>query len=383
MSAAWVFLRPLDVVSFRDGRPFSAGLTSTARSTLPRPTSTGGAIKTVFGTEPVSIEGPVLVDPTEPATLLLPAPADLVVDEHTGSATRLHPDNPDASTPPGVVTDLDPHDAPAGGAEGLAGKLRLLYGEGEPVAAYLPADTLGRYLQGDPSDALEAVAREAAGSAGPGGLTPFVRERRVGLARHSRSETAGRTAVTGFFYLAEFLRVPDTAATVETSIGFACRVTFEGDVPEPRSRIVKLGGEGRQAEVTVRPIMDGDRFGLPAPPVGIGGDSDDGGGDERDVVLYLATPAVFADGWMPPVGDGTRIMAACVSGPEAVASWAPERNQPRPLRWAVGAGSVYFLRFADGPTASTFVADWHGRCLPQAHDRLRTVGFGLCLTGKW
>ena len=30
-----------------------------------------------------------------------------------------------------------------------------------------------------------------------------------------------------------------------------------------------------------------------------------------------------------------------------------------------------------------FVNQYHGRCLPQADDRLRTAGFGMCLTGRW
>ncbi|HEX5493324.1 MAG TPA: type III-B CRISPR module-associated Cmr3 family protein [Mycobacteriales bacterium] len=370
MSTAWVVLQPLDVLTFRDGRPFSAGLTALARSTFPRPTSTGGAIKALFGAEPARIHGPLLADVGPPAALLLPAPADIVVDRVSGAARRLHPDDLPEHDPgvAGLVCDLDGVDSVNG-----PGRLRLPHGSGEPAQAFLDTDALGRYLAGDPADALDTLSGGGAATA----PERLVSERRVGLARHARSHTAGRTAVPGFLYLAEFLRFPPAG---EDRIGFACRVEFDDRVPAPRTDVVRFGGEGRQARVTVW-SSDEDRSGEPG---GQGGPGEplslpDPPPDVSDgrVLLYLASPAVFTGGWMPPLDSGARLVAACVTGPEPVASQAFR------LRWAVAAGSVYFLQFTTGPAASRFVETYHNTCLPQAHERLRTVGFGLCLTGRW
>ena len=391
-SVVWVLFQPLDVVTFRDGRSFTAGTTASARTTLPRPTSTGGALTAVFGDRPDRIAGPVLasVDP-DGARLVLPVPADLVVDRD-GLPHRLHPDMP-VDLPAGVAVscDLD--------ASGVGATFRLLGGGGKPAPGALGGDAVAGYLRGEPERALAAVA-----AAEPAAL---VRERRLGLARHSRgaADGRGRTAVTGFLYVGEFWRA---RADAEARLGFACRVWFDRAAPTPVARIVRLGGEGRQARVRVLPDATVDPPAGQAGPssaVGTGvavGDGTSGGRspalavpDRPDgfpggqVLLYLATPAVFPDGWLPAGIDGADLVAACTAGPEAVAGWAPDPDgppgggRPRPVRWAVGAGSVYFLRFGDEDAARVFARRFHGRCLPQAQDWLRTVGFGMCLVGVW
>ncbi|SNQ49703.1 hypothetical protein FRACA_3640001 [Frankia canadensis] len=71
-------------------------------------------------------------------------------------------------------------------------------------------------------------------------------------------------------------------------------------------------------------------------------------------------------------------------GPEVIAGVSGASGRGRPLRWAVGAGSVYHLRFDDdGAAAVRWARDVHGRCLPQAEEWMTTVGFGMCLVGRW
>jgi CRISPR type III-B/RAMP module-associated protein Cmr3 len=350
---AWVLFQALDVLTFRDGRPFMTGMTSTARTTLPRPTSTGGALNRVFGCSPREVAGPVLVSLLPPSTALLPAPLDLVVDGQTGH--RLHPDAP---VPAGVVTDLSDR--------GRLEDFQLLGGEGEPSPRLLDAGSVSAYLDGRPEPALDVLTSTA-------GEAPLVKERRLGLARHERSVPgAGRTAVPGFLYLAEFWR---PAVRYEEHLWFGCRVWFDDRVPETVTGVVPLGGESRQSRVMV--VADEEASGalrLPAPPTVF---------PDGRLLLYLATPAIFPDGWLPPPAPGLTVNGACVAGPQPITGWSPADQAARPLRWSVDAGSVYFLTFDEPAAAQRFAERYHGRCLPQAERWMRTVGFGMCLVGRW
>lgn len=350
---AWALFQALDVLTFRDGRPFSTGMTSTARTTMPRPTSTGGALNRVFGASPQEIAGPLLVSLLSPSTVLLPAPLDLVVENQTWR--RLHPDAADSA---GVVSDLSERD----GLEDF----QLLGGGGEPSPRLLDTASMTAYLDGRPEVALDVLTSTV-------GQEPLVRERRLGLARHPRSVSGvGRTAVPGFLYLAEFWR---PAVRYEEHLWFGCRVWFDDDrVPAAAAGVVPLGGEGRQSRVVVVAETDATAPRLPARPT----DYPDG-----RLLLYLATPSVFPDGWLPPAAPGLTVTAACVPGPQPITGWSPADQAARPLRWAVDAGSVYFLTFDDPAAAQRFAERYHGRCLPQAERWMQTVGFGMCLVGRW
>ena len=378
---AWVLLHPLDVVTFRDGRPFTPGVAAAGRTTVPRPSSLGGAIGQVFGSNPARIVGPVLVRTGGPVPrVLLPAPADLVMDRDRGPA-RLLPRQRQRGSRPGAGVA-----APAGGVPaeeelppgvrsdlqaGTAGPAGLVAGRGDPLAISLDADLIERYLAADVTDVLEELA---AGVPEP----ELVPEVRLGIARHARSagDSAGRTTIAGFLYQSEFWRPatevvagPDGAAA---GIGFGCLVTFDGLVPAPRSKLVRLGGEARQASVTVL----GTGPGAPRLP-------DPADVSEGRLLLYLATPAVFPGGWRPPLPDGCALVAACTRGPEVISGIDGTTGAGRPLRWAAGAGSVYYLRFDDPAAASRYAGDVHGECLEQAEEWMRTVGFGMCLVGRW
>lgn len=378
---AWVLLHPLDVVTFRDGRPFTTGVAAAGRTTLPRPSSLGGAIGQAFGSNPARIVGPVLVRTGGPVPrVLLPAPADLVVDRDRGPV-RLRPQGAPAGTRPGASAAAPVGGVPAeeelppgvrsdlrGGTAGAAG---LVVGPGDPLATSLDADLIERYLADDVTDVLEELA---AGVPEP----ELIPEVRLGIARHARSadDNAERTTIAGFLYRSEFWRPAAEAISgpddTPAGVSFGCRVIFDDTVPVPRSSMVRLGGEGRQASVTVLGT------GPKAPRLPDLPDVSDG-----RLLLYLATPAVFPGGWHPPLPDGCALVAACTSGPEVISGIDGKTGNGRPLRWAAGAGSVYYLRFDEPAAASRYAASVHGECLEQTEEWMRTVGFGMCLVGRW
>jgi len=88
-----------------------------------------------------------------------------------------------------------------------------------------------------------------------------------------------------------------------------------------------LGGEGRR--VNVEPVK---RVEWP---------SANPSGDEQGAMLILTSPGLF-NGWKPKKLNGSLVSAA-VGGYEAVSGWDMAKNGPKPNRFAVNAGSVYFV----------------------------------------
>jgi CRISPR-associated protein Cmr3 len=185
------------------------------------------------------------------------------------------------------------------------------------------------------------------------------------------ARTEHRTAASGFLYKAEHLRAWDGVSLLAQAVDPPGAIPARAAVP--------LGGERRLVDVA-----PADGVTLPARPSSFPGGR---------VVVYLATPALFRDGWRW-CPDGADLVAVALGGPEAVATSSPRDGlwQTRVLRWAVPAGSVYFLRFGGADpeqAANEWAAGNHGRCVSgqvtdeQGRDRLRTAGFGLTLIGRW
>lgn len=92
----------------------------------------------------------------------------------------------------------------------------------------------------------------------------------------------------------------------------------------------------------------------------------------RTTVLLLA-PAFFSPvPWRPATFEAGSLRAAAVSGPFAVSGWDLARRGPKPTRFGVAAGSVYFLEGAPPPP---------GRLLASGEDEM--IGYGLFVKGTW
>jgi CRISPR-associated protein Cmr3 len=211
---------------------------------------------------------------------------------------------------------------------------------------------------------------------------PWTRERRVGLAR-----TPDRTASDGMLYSDEHLRMADGTAFAARCLapadGFPALAAADAAVPT-----VRFGGEGRRAQLHLP--VDGvptlsDLSALP------GTDFADG-----RVLLYLATPALFAEGWRPDPASlppGVTLVAAAVAGPRVVSTARADHRTGAVgntrLLWAADAGSVYYLHIPDPDTARAFADACHDRLLvhtspfPQIKDDIVTAGFGLGFIGRW
>ncbi|MGJ3558955.1 type III-B CRISPR module-associated Cmr3 family protein [Streptomyces sp. INA 01156] len=118
---------------------------------------------------------------------------------------------------------------------------------------------------------------------------------------------------------------------------------------------MQFGGRGRQAWVEVAEDVDWQA----APREANGKASPDG-----RLVVYVATPALWPDGWRIPTPlGGVEVSAAAVADAQPVATATPRaggRPGDRALRWAVPAGSVYCLRFPSAGEAAAWAYAMHG-----------------------
>jgi hypothetical protein len=99
------------------------------------------------------------------------------------------------------------------------------------------------------------------------------------------------------------------------------------------------------------------------------------------LALYLATPAIFREGWRPPPLAGLSLVAAAVGRPQIVAGWDLKRRRPKPIHRAVPAGSTYLFRVEEAAAASATAERFH---LDQPlSDVDGELGFGLALAGTF
>ncbi|RMD65727.1 hypothetical protein D6833_02500 [Candidatus Parcubacteria bacterium] len=140
-------------------------------------------------------------------------------------------------------------------------------------------------------------------------------DRRTGIRRSNRK----RRVEEGALYFTGHLRLGE-----DVSLGMA----VEGaDDIEPDG-LVRLGGEGRLARVTVREVPLGRPSATPA--------------SNRAAVVMLSN-GDFRGAYEPDWPEGIRCVSACIGRAIREGGWDYRKKQPKPLRALVPAGSVYFV----------------------------------------
>jgi len=372
-----VFIEPVDVLLFRDGRPFTASEDHRARSLFPpTPFTLQGAIRVCLlftsGVDPadyargapaartllqqigppgggygrLQVRGPLVARrrPDGRITRYFPLPADLVatasdVGSQVKRSVLVSPlsepffvqNAPDGLVPLWVRTDEPP----------------------ESERGWLDEEEFRRYLAGR---AEVTVTPEPA---------IVVREPRFGLAL----DPERRRPQEGRLYQAEFLRLAE-------GVGFLLEI--EGVPPfEPPVGFLQLGGEARAARYTV--LTDAvTSLSVPNPL------------PARCKVILL-TPAWFSDGWRPRndrwktfFTGPVRLVAVALPRPLALGgAFVDDQRRrgdfQRTLRRFVPAGSVFFF------TSETTVA-WRGQPFtetPPGEGDFGQIGFGWVAVAPW
>ncbi len=133
----------------------------------------------------------------------------------------------------------------------------------------------------------------------------------------------------------------------------------EIEIPEDRVSLVSgvavWGGERRRVKLSVHAPI---RWPSPAK-------------SDRSLILLLA-PAFFGKRWLPGAIPDGALRASAVTGPYAISGWDLARGGPRPVRFGVNAGSVYFCE------------GWEpeGHTLAENQDDA-LAGYGFFVKGTW
>lgn len=361
-------IHPLDLLVFRDGRPFDAG--ARAESGLPTPQTFAGAVRTWLlrehgcdfeqlrkdltagktfaeaasgqssaGCQTVgrlSFRGPwfarggAVNDRVEP---LIPVPA--VLQKVKGSSQQEGPElcrlGPLRTGPPGWM--------PA--ERGMLPLWSRNPRTTEPLEGYLTLKGVEDFLRSgqavpNPSDVVE---REKV----------FAYTDRTGIAIEPDKLAAEEGRIYGLRYL-----------ELRGGICLYGEVLVPENAPNdllPNEAVIQFGGEGRRCRVqrTKQPAR------WPSAEAS-GGDC---------VLLLLTTPGLFDDGWRPASLNG-KVISAAVPKPTAISGWDLARGGPKPNRFAAPAGSVYFLK--ELPS---------GTCDSLCEGEYAELGWGTFLKGVW
>lgn len=392
-----IFIEPLDVLLFRESKPFTGGEDHLARSVFPPPPSTVyAAIRshllsrrfgcfeafkdgtdipsdlvseigspTTFGT--LELRRLLVARKREPAEahqqaiaveLLYPMPSDVAVVKGTEQHVLLKP----ADGFP-VKTNL------------LPGLRHLWFTKDVPLEAatgWLTEKGMQRYLTDEPDTSNSFFSGGEVIAGDQIGEVIFAREERTGIAR----DRARRSVREGLLYSVEYLRL-------QKGVGFFAE--FVGTQLLPDSGLINLGGDRRPAHYQPAQVsvlaLDNIKQRIQ---------------EHRRFKLVLATPALFKRGWRPTWIDeqtleGSRsnvrvkLVAAALGKPVGIGGFDLVKQFPKPLHRFVPAGSVYFFELLEGD-ADGVIGTFHEQSVSESLETLPETarqGFGHSVIGAW
>lgn len=364
----------VDLLLFRDARPFSASNDETRATSLPlpSPSTIGGLVRAVLarwdGLDP---SVPSVIDQLSSirvrrywfelgGEVMLSAPADCVVlGPDTPHARRLRPttysDEAACNLPPGML----PVDI--GGAP-----------EGKPLAGYRlwSFEDVCAWRHGAP-----VVPRDI----------PYPdTEERVQL----QADPDRHTAAAGKLFTTQYRtwehRDDQSGQRQRWRLLVEVDGELEGKALAPSGRrFAHFGGERRPVSVSVVEKS------FPDPPEQL---VQEVIGATR-LTMQLATPGLFGGGWRPawldnpgsidPALDNLTLVSACVGRPRCISGWSldPRSFGPKATYWAAPEGSVYFFELSTPLDEQALHRLW-GRCLSDRQDDIDN-GFGMTLWGVW
>jgi CRISPR-associated protein Cmr3 len=394
MSTA-IFIEPLDVLLFRDGKPFTGGEDHLARSVFPPPPSTVYAairshvLSHRFGRFEAFKEGadvpPAVTaeigSPTTFGTLELrrllvarrrgpedarvipvesvyPMPNDVVVIKGTGQHALLRP----ADQFP-VQTNLPP---------GLRHLWLREDAHLEAATGWLTEKGMQRYLDDDAhsSDSFFAADEVIAGDRIREEI--FTREERTGIAR----DRARRSVRHGLLYSVEYVRLKS---------GVGLFAEFEGTTLLPDSGTIALGGDRRPAHYQPARVSELELQKIARRIQ-----------ERRRFKLVLVTPALFERGWRPGwIEERTlegsrgnvrvRLVAVALGKPIGIGGFDLVKQHPKPVHRFVPAGSVYFFELLEGD-ADSVIRAFHNKSISEDVETFPETarqGFGHSVIGAW
>ena len=356
-----ILIEPNDVLMFREPKPFTAGEAHLARSVLPLPQAIAGALRSA-----ILIKSNFSDDACEFVG---------VVKENRKIVEAKDPNFEILGCFPFKGEELFSTPLDIAKAKGIEGyffvrPLKLWNGKYifggkhihfESVEGFLSYSDLLKYLKGELNDEeLENVVKSNA--------EVYCKESRIGI-----KLSDARVSEEGFLYKTEFLRLKEN---VKFSIWLGKGYNKLKDFLD--EDIIRLGGEGRFARIKFenKNLLD--------MLVRAWDKIKEKINNSGRLKLYIATPTLInannAYSW--DIKDVLRSelkieiknIYPLIGKPLSFSGWDYAENRPKSTRYAIPAGSVYFIEFK-------------GKIeLDKPYIKLgenTKLGYGLCLLGVW
>ncbi len=346
----------LDSLFFREAKPFNAGEGGFLDSQFPPPAQTlSGAIRTAIGEAagidwkkpaiveallgtannpaPLSFAGPYLL---RDGKRLYPMPLNLLYSEKAKKWTRLIPSKTTYKTDMGDRVLPKPE------------KPEETLGEGaKPIeSGWLDAANMQKVVNGGlPTEFISEK-------------DIFIREARAGIARDNQKSVV--KVKEGSLYFTRHIRLKEDI-TLAMGISGA-------DQKLPNEAILRLGGEGRLAHMSVDESAQ-----APLQPTDVSG--------AKGLVLTLLTHGDF-DGEVIPdwqaIHPKLELFTACIGKTIREGGWDYARRRPKPLKSLVPAGSCYFFKVKGEAFSEVIVSLQHKQI-----GKRKTFGYGEIAVGLW
>ncbi len=154
---------------------------------------------------------------------------------------------------------------------------------------------------------------------------------------------------------------------------------FEFEQLDNIPAMIRLGGEGKAVQCqSIESKEIRQKISIPMPLI-VG----------KRFKLYLATPALFTDGWKPSWmttdysehnGIKIRLLAAAVGKAVPVGGFDIRKPGPKAMRKAVPAGSVYYLELENETDNTRLEELFHQKSISDIADS-QLQGFGITFVG--
>jgi len=373
-----LFIRPNDILMFRDGKPFAGGDDHFARGTFPPPPSTiYGALRShilstawpefnKYASGDASIHEHETVkkeigSPERNGSLTIrqftlakkdeaaiqhffSMPKDIVKQKGSDNST-LYILKPESTVTHRIKTDLPDN------------LLHLWYPEEkalESVTGFLSDAAMLKYLGGEMPEMWTEPQKL------------YETEERTGI----RKSKTSRSVEIGGLYSVEYYRLND-------GVGFVVEV--DGTELLPSSGLLRLGGDHRSANYTEISWNE-----IPAESI------KEKIAQHRRFKIVLTSPAIFKNGWLPGGIDnrkfeGTlnsipvKLTGACVGKPVGLGGFDLVKRMPKVMKRAVPAGSIYYFELKNNNIDELFKQVW----LKSISDEKAREGFGISLIGGY
>lgn len=360
-------LKPIDTLFFRDSRSFSKGDETWANGIFPpAPSVFYGAIRSVYFSHHID-KLEKANEPDDPTKNLIikniyfrigecdffPLPQDLVALKEEAK------NNINKYAYPLIMQDISQY--------AHSGKTQVILTSNPDLKDTVESVKDGLIEKGNLQDYL-FMGISSVEKFSYRKISEFVEsEPKIGIERSNCS----RSSEEGMLYRVGMNRLIDFSFVIE----------FDGlDLPE--KGFMKIGGEGK---VVFYEKIDN--------TISLKNPNFSNSKEDNEFKIYISTPAIFKHGWLPGWLDlnsleGTipginckiKLITASLTKPISIGGYDIKTNKPKPMRKAVGAGSVYYFWKLEG-SMNEIVNVIHSKSISdQESDKKQ--GFGISYIGR-